>query len=87
MLRIYSLCGYVNVLLLLYYFLVGVVIYTLMSVLLSWTTVMKMPPAIIPWVVLSVPAMLALMEMESTVQVRLAILQSVAIWIICLQNN
>ena len=34
---------------------------------------MKMPPAITPLVVLSVPAMLALMEMESTVQVRLVI--------------
>ena len=58
-----------------------------MSVQLGWTTVMKMPPAITPLVALSVPAMLALREMESTVQVRLAILQSVAIWIICLQNN
>ena len=42
-----------------------------MSVQLSWTTVMKMPPAIIPLVVFSVPAILVLMEMESTVQVRL----------------
>ena len=42
-----------------------------MSVQLSWTTVMKMPPAITPLVVLSVPAILVLMEMESTVQVRL----------------
>ena len=45
-----------------------------MSVQLSWTTVMKMPPAITPLVALSVPAMLALMEMESTVQVRLVII-------------
>ena len=44
-----------------------------MSVQLGWTTVMKMPPAITPLVALSVPAMLALMEMESTAQVRLAI--------------
>ena len=42
-----------------------------MSVQLSWTTVMKMPPAITPSVVFSVPAILVLMEMESTVQVRL----------------
>ena len=42
-----------------------------MSVQLSWTTVMKMLPAITPLVVLSVPAILVLMEMESTVQVRL----------------
>ena len=42
-----------------------------MSVQLSWTTVMKMLPAITPLVVFSVPAILALMEMESTVQVRL----------------
>ena len=44
-----------------------------MSVQLGWTTVMKMPPAITPLVALSVPAMLVLMEMESTAQVRLAI--------------
>ena len=44
-----------------------------MSVQLSWMTVMKMPPAITPLVALSVPAMLALREMESTVQVRLVI--------------
>ena len=31
-----------------------------MSVQLSWTTVMKMPPAITPLVALSVPAMLVL---------------------------
>ena len=42
-----------------------------MSVQLSWTTVMKMLPAITPLVVFSVPAILVLMEMESTVQVRL----------------
>ena len=35
---------------------------------------MKMPPAITPLVVLSVPAMLVLRELESSVQVRLAIL-------------
>ena len=34
---------------------------------------MKMPPAIPPLVALSVPAMLVLMEMESTAQVRLVI--------------
>ena len=34
---------------------------------------MKMPPAITPLVALSVPAILALMEMESAVQVRLLI--------------
>ena len=44
-----------------------------MSVQLSWTTAMKMPPAITPLVALSVPAILALMEMESAVQVRLLI--------------
>ena len=43
----------------------------MMSVQLSWTTVMKMLPAITPLVVFSVPAILVLMEMESTVQVRL----------------
>ena len=43
----------------------------MMSVQLSWTTVMKMPPAITTLVVFSVPAILVLMEMESTVQVRL----------------
>ena len=79
------MCGYVNVLLLLlYYFLVGVVIYTLMSVQLSWTTAMKMPPVITPLVALSVPAMLALMEMESTAQVKLILLW--LSWIICLTN-
>ena len=45
-----------------------------MSVQLSWITVMKMPPAITLLVALSVPALLVLMEMESTVQVRLVIL-------------
>ena len=45
----------------------------MMSVQLSWTTVMKMPLAITPLVALSVPAMLVLMEMESTAQVRLVI--------------
>ena len=59
-----------------------------MSVQLGWTTVMKMPPAITPLVALSVPAMLVLREMESTVQVRLAISHGcIAVWIICLQNN
>ena len=53
-----------------------------MSVQLGWTTVMKMPPAITPLVALSVPAMLVLMEMESTVQVRLAILYGCS----CLDN-
>ena len=51
------------------YFLV-VVIQTLMSVQLSWTTVMKMPLATTPLVAFIVPAMLVLREMESTVQVR-----------------
>ena len=37
-------------------------------------TVMKMLPAITPLVALSVPALLVLMEMESTVQVRLVII-------------
>ena len=41
-----------------------------MSVQLGWTTVMKMPPVITPLVALSVPAMLAFLEMESAVQVR-----------------
>ena len=36
---------------------------------------MKMPPAITILEALTVPAMLVLMEMESTVQVRLPILQ------------
>ena len=54
----------------------------LMSVQLSWTTVMKMPPAVTPLEALSVPAILVLMEMESTVQVRLAILQGCS----CLDN-
>ena len=45
-----------------------------MSVQLKLITVMKMPPVIAPMVALSVPAMLVLMEMESTVQVRLVIL-------------
>ena len=37
-------------------------------------TVMKTPPVITPLVALSVPALLVLMEMESTVQVRLVII-------------
>ena len=45
-----------------------------MSVQLKLITAMKMPPVIAPVVALSVPAMLVLMEMESTVQVRLIIL-------------
>ena len=35
---------------------------------------MKMPPAITPLVALSVPAIVVLREMESTVQVRLLII-------------
>ena len=46
-----------------------------MSVQLSWTTAMKTPPAVTPLEALSVPAILVLVEMESTVQVRMAILQ------------
>ena len=48
---------------------------------------MKMPPAITPLVALSVPAMLALMELESTAQVSLAMSIAVTVWIICLQSN
>ena len=45
-----------------------------MSVQLSWMTVMKTPPAITLLVALSVPALLVLREMESTVQVRLVVI-------------
>ena len=41
-----------------------------MSVQLTRITVMKMAPAVTPLAALSVPAMVALREMESTVQVR-----------------
>ena len=41
-----------------------------MNVQKEQTTVMKMPPALTPLVALSVPAMLAFLEMESAVQVR-----------------
>ena len=53
-----------------------------MSVQLGWTTVMKMPPAITPLVALTVPAIVVLREMESTVQVRLAFLHGCS----CLDN-
>ena len=58
-----------------------------MNVQKDQITAMKTPPALTPLVALSVPAMLALLEMESTVQVRFGLMNVITVNIPCVSGR